>query len=91
MSVRVRKLAKELDRSVGEVLGVLHALGLSRYRNPDDMLPPDAVERVRKGLRRGVRPVPLPEPEVRVEARPKAPVRAEEDEMARLPDRKSVV
>lgn len=62
MAVRIRKLAKELRRTPAEVIGILHALGLSRYKSPDDMLPPDAVKRLRGGVRRGVRPTPASGP-----------------------------
>lgn len=57
MAVRVRKLAKELNRSPAEIIGVLHAVGLTRYRSADDMLPSQAEERVRLGVRRGVTPL----------------------------------
>ncbi len=57
MAVRVRKLAKELNRSPAEIIGVLHAVGLTRYRSADDMLPTQAEERVRHGVRRGVTPL----------------------------------
>jgi hypothetical protein len=57
MAVRIRKLARELDRTPTELIGVLHALGFQRYRSADDMLPKNAVAKLRKGLAAGVRPV----------------------------------
>lgn len=56
MAVRVRKLAKELHRDVTEILGILHAVGLARYKTVDDMLPDAAVETVKKAIRDGVKP-----------------------------------
>jgi hypothetical protein len=57
MAVRVRKLAKDLQRTPAVVVGILHALGHTRYRSADDMLPAAIEEAVRRGLVRGVRPV----------------------------------
>lgn len=59
MAIRVRKLAKELNRSPWDVLGVLHALGYRRYRSPEDMLSGPALDRLRKGIREGVAPLPV--------------------------------
>lgn len=59
MAIRVRKLAKELDRSPGDVLGLLIAIGFPRYRSAEDMLPDDLVDRVKRASRDGVRPVPV--------------------------------
>lgn len=59
MAVRVRKLARELDGTTGEILGLLHELGLGRYRSPEDMLPGAAVEKVRRAWKRGVRAAPV--------------------------------
>lgn len=81
MAVRIKKLAKELNRSVSDVIGVLHALGYSRYRSPEDLLANDAEQRVRQGLRKGVpfAPVPVAQPSVG------APAASREDDlMARL-------
>ena len=55
MAIRVRKLAKELDRSAGEVLGLLHHLGFSRYTKPDDMVNDAVAGKARKAARQGVR------------------------------------
>lgn len=59
MAVRVRKLARELGRSPWDVLGLCHALGYTRYRSPEDMLPDNTVSKVRGAARRGVEPVPV--------------------------------
>ncbi len=49
MSVRVRKLARELDRSPDDVLGLLaDHLSLARYSSPEDMLPDEVAAQVRK-------------------------------------------
>ncbi len=65
MAVRIRKLAKELNRSPGEILGVLHALGFQRYRSPDDMLPNGPEAKLRRGIAKGVSPVPVDMPKNR--------------------------
>jgi hypothetical protein len=91
MAVRVRKLAKELERSPWDVLGMLHALGFGRYRSPEDMLPDSTCDRVRRGWKDGVTPLPVERPGVaqppRLSPGPAAP-RTErgpsEDLMARL-------
>jgi hypothetical protein len=57
MSVRIRKLARELDRNPVELIGVLHALGFQRYRSADDMLTPVVEAKLRRGISQGVRPV----------------------------------
>ena len=49
MAIRVRKLAKELGRSAGEVLGLLHHLGFRRYTKPDDMVNDAIASKARKG------------------------------------------
>jgi hypothetical protein len=59
MAVRIRKLARELNRTPTELIGVLHALGLGRYRSVDDMLPAPAEARLRAGIKSGVAPVPV--------------------------------
>ncbi len=59
MALRVRKLAKELRREPVEVLGILHALGYTRYRSIEDQLPSTVVAKVRKGVRQGVQPLPM--------------------------------
>ena len=48
MAIRVRKLAKELNRSPTEVLGVLHAIGFTRFRNVNDMLSDQIVSRLKR-------------------------------------------
>lgn len=57
MSVRVRKLAKELRRAPLEVLGLLHAIGAVRYRSTEDMIPDGLADEVRTASRRGVKPL----------------------------------
>lgn len=59
MAVRVRKLARELNRGPDEVIGLLHAIGMERYRSADDMLPDPTAEAVRRAIRDGVAPVPV--------------------------------
>lgn len=61
MAVRIRKLAREVDRNPVELLGVLHALGFQKFRSADDMLSPDVEAKLRRALQKGVRPVELPE------------------------------
>ena len=60
LSLRVRKLARELGRDPGYVLGVLHHLGFSRFRSIQDMLPDRVVNQVRAAVAEGleVRTVP---------------------------------
>ncbi len=57
MSVRIRKLAKELNRSAAEVIGVLHALGYQKYRSPEDLISDQVEARLRKGIQSGVTPL----------------------------------
>lgn len=57
MAIRVRKLAKRLGRSPAEVLGVLHAIGIERYRSPEDMLSGPVEQKVVRALKDGVKPV----------------------------------
>lgn len=59
MAVRIRKLAKQLGKPPTELLGVLHALGFSKYRSPEDMLSEVVTSKLRKGLAEGVRPLPV--------------------------------
>jgi hypothetical protein len=81
LSIRVRKLAKELDHSPAEVVGLLHALGHTRYRTTEDQVPDALLPQLRSALRRGVKPVP-----VRVEERATevVPPPAQHDLMAAL-------
>lgn len=82
MAVRVRKLAKELNRDPYDVIGVLHALGASRYRSPDDMIPDPMVDRVKRAWKEGIEPLPVPRVAVAEVAAPSGP--AKEDLMSRL-------
>jgi len=59
MATRVRKLARELHGTAGDVLGVLRDLGLERYRSPEDMLPAAAVDKVRGAWRKAKRGPPV--------------------------------
>jgi len=68
MAMRVRKLARELRGTPGELLGLLHELGLERYRSPEDMLSTAVVDKVRKAWGKGVRGAP-----VAVQEAPRAP------------------
>jgi hypothetical protein len=85
MAVRVRKLAKEMNRDVWDVLGLLHAIGFVRYRSPDDMLPDGTVEKVKRAERDGVEPVRVerstPTP---AGGRSDLPAAANDDLMSRL-------
>lgn len=56
MAKRIRKLAKEMGWEVQGVIGVLHALGITRYRSPEDMIPPAIEKKIRRGIREGVKP-----------------------------------
>ena len=71
MAIRVRKLAKELNRDAAEVLGVLAAIGITRYRSPEDMLTGPIEAKLRAAMRSGVAPVAVVPEAVR-----KAPVAA---------------
>jgi hypothetical protein len=68
VAIRVRKLARELGRSSGEVLGLLHHLGFRRYTKPDDMVNDQIAGKARKAVRQGVRA-----PAIEVEERRSAP------------------
>lgn len=46
--MRVRKLAKELALTEPEVFGILHTMGHARYVSPEQMLPTELVEQLRK-------------------------------------------
>lgn len=59
MAIRVRKLARELDRSPAEVVGLLHALGHERYRSAEDQIPDPLVPKLRTAIKQGVKPVPV--------------------------------
>lgn len=59
MAVRVRKLARELNRTPVDLLGVLHALGFTQYRSADDLVASTAEAKLRLGLKQGVKPVPV--------------------------------
>lgn len=52
MSVRVRKLARELDRSPEDLLLLLHDLGFERFKSADDMMPEPVAEQLRKAARK---------------------------------------
>jgi hypothetical protein len=67
MSIRVRKLAKQMGRTPEQVLGLLLAIGNNRYRNADDMLPDEVVARLHRAEKEGtkalpVAPLPAPPP-----------------------------
>lgn len=86
MAIRVRKLAKELERSPAEVLGLLHAIGFERYRSAEDQVPDPTVQHIRTAIRNGVKPYPVvledgPRPVASTLAKPSAKV---PDLMARL-------
>jgi len=54
VSLRVRKLARELGKEPAYVLGVLHHLGFSRFRSIQDMLPDRLVGQVRAAVAGGL-------------------------------------
>ena len=87
MAVRVRKLAKDLQRTPAAVVGMLHALGQSRYRSADDMIPAALEESVWRAFSRGLRPVEVvlvDAPPGRPQAAELAPKPPEDDLMSRL-------
>ncbi|MBN2799539.1 MAG: hypothetical protein JXX28_10365 [Deltaproteobacteria bacterium] len=84
MAVRVRKLARELQHTPGEVLGILHAIGIERYRSPEDMLPTAMADKVRVASRRGVKPVKIAPLAVPAQARQVEAPPQEVDVMAQL-------
>jgi len=59
VGVRVRKLARELAWSSGQVLGMLKALGYGRYRSTEDMVSDSIAAQVRKAARLGKRADPV--------------------------------
>lgn len=59
MAVRVRKLARQLGRTPAEVIGLLHAIGFTRYNSPEDMVADPVAGKARTAARQGVRPVPV--------------------------------
>lgn len=73
MAIRVRKLAKRLGKTPKELLGVLQAIGIDRYRSPEDMLSSTIEQKLVGAVRSGVKPLVVepqavrrnrPEPEV---------------------------
>jgi hypothetical protein len=62
VAVRVRKIARELDRSPEDLLRLLKDLGYARFRSEDDMMPDPVAEQLRRAARthppRAVLPVP---------------------------------
>ncbi len=84
MAIRVRKLAKEVRRSPGEVLGLLHHLGYVNYKRPDDMVADAPAGKLRTAVKRGV---VAPSLDVAERARPSEPLSslsAGDDLMAQL-------
>ncbi|MCB9671977.1 MAG: hypothetical protein H6736_13070 [Alphaproteobacteria bacterium] len=73
MAIRVRKLAKRLGRTPVEVLGVLHAIGIDRYRSPEDMLSDVIEQKLVHALKTGVKPVRFEPEAVRREATQREP------------------
>lgn len=73
MAVRVRKLARQLGRSPVEVLGLLHALGFTRYKSPEDMVADPVAGKARTAARQGIRPVPVEVESVRKATPAEAP------------------
>lgn len=72
MAIRVRKLAKQLKRDPVELLGVLQAIGIGRYRSPEDMLSSTIEAKLRRAIQQGVKPVQVEPQAVRKkQTRPK--------------------
>ena len=67
MAIRVRKLAKQLRRDSGELLGILKAIGIHRIRSPEDMLSATIEKKLRTAIGRGVIPVKVEAVRVRKE------------------------
>ncbi len=59
LAIRVRKLAKEFNRSAAQVLGLLHHLGYIRYKSEQDMVGGAALTKLRAAIREGVRADPV--------------------------------
>lgn len=80
MAIRVRKLAKKLGRSPKELLGILHAVGITRYRSPEDMLSGPVEGKLRKAIKENVRPLPITPEAVRkvAPAQPPPPAPSQE-------------
>lgn len=76
MAIRVRKLARRLGKTPAEVLGVLRAIGIDRYRSPEDMLSSTIEQKIVRALKSGVRPVSV-EPQAVRRNRPEPETRAE--------------
>ncbi len=59
MAVRVRKLARQIRRSPAEVLGLLHALGFSKYKSAEDMVADAPASKARKAAQMGMKAQPV--------------------------------
>jgi hypothetical protein len=57
MGMRVRKAAKVLDCSPEDVIGLLLALGITRYKTTQDQLSDRIVTRLQEAVRSGLKPV----------------------------------
>jgi len=84
VAIRVRKLARELKRTPGETLGLLHQLGFPRYKNPNDMVTDPIAHKARAAARQGVRAPELPVTPSRAPSSTPAPAPAPDDVMAQL-------
>jgi len=64
MATRIKKYAQQTGSTSAQVLGLLHAIGYTRYRSPQDMLPDAAIMRLERAVRDGVKadPVDIDEP-----------------------------
>ncbi|MBX2803857.1 MAG: hypothetical protein KTR31_39640 [Myxococcales bacterium] len=83
MGIRVRKLARELRCTAGDVLGLLQQLGYERYRSPEDMVSDVVAAKIRRA---SATPVPAPHRALDPGRRPAAPPPAanQDDVMASL-------
>lgn len=82
--MRVRKMARELDRSPEDLLLLLKDLGHSRFRSGDDMLSDDVAEQLRKAARARPPQARLPTPRSRPAAQASAASPSGGDLMASL-------
>jgi hypothetical protein len=60
VAIRLRKLARQLDRSPEELVALLSSLGFDKYRSADDMIPEPTADAIRDAWRGAVRAAPAP-------------------------------
>lgn len=74
MGMRVRKAAKVLDCSPEDVIGLLLALGITRYKTTQDQLSDRIVTRLQEAVRSGLKPVQTVVKEQRKKNKPPSPL-----------------